>query len=148
MRRETITAGMRSTGLRSVRKTHKVFGSVVTTLQQSLTSPSNTTGNVLASELIDSYFACHSSPLPSPILQTTQHTFSNFFFVCIARRSRYHYSAGCRFLDFEMLSPRPMYHHLSDWLTRRPGSMFLEAPRRRVGSATSLVEYSHETFGQ
>jgi hypothetical protein len=79
MRRETITAGMRSTGLRSVRKTHKVLDSVVTILQRSLTSPSNTTGNALASEPFDSYFACHSSPLPSPILQTTQHTFSNIF---------------------------------------------------------------------
>jgi hypothetical protein len=68
MRRETITAGMRSTGLRSVRKTHKVYNSIVAALQQSLTSSSNTTGNALASEFVDSSFICHSSSLLIPYI--------------------------------------------------------------------------------
>jgi hypothetical protein len=51
MRRETITAGSRSTGLRSVRKTHKVrslpFEAI---LCPTLTLDSNITGRSLASE--------------------------------------------------------------------------------------------------
>jgi hypothetical protein len=51
MRRETITAGTRSTGLRSVRKTHKVCQCIsISTSTSQLTMYSNTTGRSPASE--------------------------------------------------------------------------------------------------
>jgi hypothetical protein len=140
IRRETITAGTRSTGLRSVRKTHKVCEDCRTvSLRSLLIVCSNTTGRSLASEWLPAasppatlkspFFAfttsvgillTHPTSTTSAMLMTTFPNIHNCLsFALHSEALRYHFSMSRLYLGvFELFPPFLVYMYRRHFLSQ------------------------------